>query len=187
MLREDLQLQLQQLSEEHDALSADLAALPSTLLSTAASVPQASPAGAAAALGSHPRDEAATTADADAAGTVMASAGEAVGAAFGYSTARDASELEALLARYPLADEGVRRSVRDVHQALQERFLEKLATWRAEWEASGLAATKGEAPWACNRGSGRDPPLAWYREGQQGATCLLPTVPLQAKAKLPPN
>ena len=159
MLREDLQLQLQQLTQEHDALSAELAALPPMLLSSnaAAAVAAAGHGATGGATSGHRAgDEAgalsgaaadaaemrlvAGEATADGLGTVAGAAG----GAFAYSTARDTSELEALLAKYPLADEGVRCSVREVHQALQERFLEKLATWRAEWEMSGLAATKGE-------------------------------------------
>lgn len=159
MLREDLQLQLQQLTEEHDALSAELAALPPTLLSSNAAAAAAA-AGHGAAGGATSVSKAGIEAGASSGAAANAAevglvAGEvttdglgtaagAAGGTFAYSTARDASELEALLAKYPLADEGVRRSVREVHQALQERFLEKLATWRAEWEMSGLAATKGE-------------------------------------------
>ena len=65
-----------------------------------------------------------------------------------YNTDRDTAELEGVIKEYPLASDQVKASIREVHDALQERFLEKLETWRLEFEASGgaegLGSTSGE-------------------------------------------
>jgi hypothetical protein len=52
----------------------------------------------------------------------------------GYNVAKDAAELDSVISRYPLSSTNIRMRIREVHTALQERFLERLATWRLECE-----------------------------------------------------
>ncbi|GAX82191.1 hypothetical protein CEUSTIGMA_g9619.t1 [Chlamydomonas eustigma] len=70
---------------------------------------------------------------------------------FGCNASKECAELESVISRYPLSSTNVRMRIREVHSALQERFVERLQTWRLECELSGdsdgaVLATGGWKP-----------------------------------------
>eukprot|EP00955_Chlamydomonas_euryale_P116107 366399-Chlamydomonas_euryale.AAC.13 len=126
-LREDLSLQLQTLDEEFAALTADV----ERAVSGAGAGPST-----CGVDGTAPRQR-----------SVLG--GSAVACA---SSERERGELEAMLARHPLADPCVKARVRGVHAALAARFAERLDAWRADAEAAGGAAGAAGAPGATGAG-----------------------------------
>jgi len=144
-LREDIELQISQLEDEVSRLTAELAAgMPSAF--TSASAPESLT----------PRKNALRSPMTPPTG-VLSGPPSAAMCSKGHSMDRDAAELEAVIAAYPLASEQVKASIRGVHEALQERFLEKLETWRLECEASGgLGSASGWLVWGvgCHKSLG---------------------------------
>ena len=145
-LKEDLDLQISQLGEEAERLTVELAAgMPSAVASAAldasSGLPQRHASRSFLVPGSLGIDR---SPSGDAGGPSVA-AREA-----GSNSGKDAMELEAVISSYPLASEQVKGSIREVHEALKERFLERLEAWRLECEASGgaegLGSATGEMP-----------------------------------------
>ena len=140
-LKEDLDLQISQLGEEAERLTAELAAgMPSAVASAAfdasSGLPQRHASRAPLAPGSMGIDR---SPSGDAGGSSVTARGA------GSNSGKDALELEAVICSYPLASEQVKSSIREVHKALKERFIERLETWRLECEASGGAEGLGPA------------------------------------------
>lgn len=138
ILKEDLDLQLSQLGEEAECLTAELAAgMPSSMASAALD----------ASSGLPQRQHASRAGGLVSARSPSGGGEEALSVATrgpGSNTGKDALELEAVISGYPLTSEQVRSSIREVHEALKERFQERLETWRLECEASGLGSATGE-------------------------------------------
>ncbi len=181
-LREDLDLQISQLAEDVQRLTAELAA-PGSGADEVTRVLNGGDASGSSGPGRplglpcpplHAIDDASDDGSyRPSEGALVAYQGGATisHATTSYNASRDGAELEEAISRYPLASEGVKASIREVrrplrrealcsfdfngrlmqslsfpqvHAALQERFLERLETWRLEWAMSGLGSATGE-------------------------------------------
>jgi len=134
-LREDIELQISQLEDEVSRLTAELAAgMPSAF--TSASAPESLT----------PRKNALRSPMTPPTG-VLSGPPSAAMCSKGHSMDRDAAELEAVIAAYPLASEQVKASIRGVTRRCR----------RGSWRSSrrGGSSAKRQAGWG-------QPQVGWY-------------------------